>query len=280
MFLENIDSLGMLNHLQDAVIDENKKKLSQSSANQYNFDKLKMYFGEDHIYKGIIMSMPTVGDILDVGESIFYHAFSSFLYNSTSIRVVLWDNGIDWNKFKDIEVFNLLIHTIKNKSPLDLVFKNIRFDDFELVPAKRKIEDDEYNEIALYSESQDILLYEEDYMYIAEYIREMLNIHPKVEKAKGKTAKSWIIQEDKMNLSIEDEHSTYSLLPKISACVNHPGFKYKLQELKEVGIYQFMDSVKRLQKYESSTAALKGVFSGFVSAKDFQEETLNFMSDL
>lgn len=268
----------MLDQLQNAVIDTDKKSQENSKNKQYNFDKLKMYFGEDYDYKGIIISIPTIGDILEIGEDRFYKSLSPFLYNSTSIRVFLWDNGKDWNEVRDIEVFDIMSFLNKDKEPLKLLFKNISFDDFALVSAKRNADDEEY-EPALYSKSQDILLYEEDYMQIAEYIREILNIHPKVEKAKGKTTKSWIIQEDKMDAQNKKEENSSNLLSLISACTNHPGFKYKLKELKEVGIYQFMDSVKRLQKYESSTAALKGIYSGFVDAKSLDSELLNFMGD-
>lgn len=274
--------LSILNKLQDAVIDNVQSTKKQDE--KYHFDKLKLYFMEDYDYNGIIISQPTIGDIVKIGEDCFYKALSPFLYNSTSIRVFLWDNcnQTDWNKVKDIEVFNILIHTIQDKEPLRLVFKNISFDDFELTTAKRNLDDETY-ELCLYSKSQNILLYEDDYMQIAEYIREMLNVHPKVEKAKGKTTKAWIIQEDKMNNANEQNKKTdnaSNLLSLISTCVNHPGFKYKIQELREIGIYQFMDSVKRIQKYESSTAALKGIYSGFVDAKSFNSELLNFMGDI
>ena len=117
-------------------------------------------------------------------------------------------------------------------------------------------------------------------MQIAEYIREMLNIHPKVEKAKGKTAKRWMIDEDKMNALHRDEKNTSTLLPLVSACVNHPGFKYKLQELREVGIYQFMDAVQRLQIYESSRALLQGSYSGFCDTSKVPQDNFNFMRDI
>ncbi|MBQ4523327.1 MAG: hypothetical protein IJA10_10310 [Lachnospiraceae bacterium] len=275
----NVDSLSMLDRLQDAVIDENKTQ-EKSNKTIYHFDKLKMYFGEEHVYKGIIILTPTIGDILEIGEEKFYQALSPFLYNSTSIRVFLWDKcQTDWNKVKDIEVFSIMNQMVQDKEPLNLLFKNVSFNDFKFVPAKREINSEEY-EPALYSESQNILLYEDDYMHIAEYIREMLNVHPKVEKAKGKTAKAWIIQEDKMNEQNKKEENSSTLLSLVSACVNHPGFKYKLQELKDIGIYQFMDSVKRLQKYESSTAAMKGLYSGFVDGKSLNPELLNFMGDV
>ena len=124
------NGLDMLDKLQEAVINNGSKKESEP---QYHFDKLKMYFGEDFNYKGIIISMPTIGDILEIGEERFYQALSPFIYNSTSIRVMLWDNGIDWNDFKDIEVFDIMSKIIKDKEAQKLLFKNLSFDNFTLM---------------------------------------------------------------------------------------------------------------------------------------------------
>ena len=62
--------------------------------------------------------------------------------------------------------------------------------------------------------------------------------------------------------------------------VNHPGFKYKLQELKDVNIIQFMDSVQRLQLYENTTALLKGIYSGMVDSSKIKQKDLNWLKDL
>ena len=42
----------------------------------------------------------------------------------------------------------------------------------------------------------------------------------------------------------KDEEQRSTLLPMISTYLNHPGTKYKKQELYDVGIYEFMDSIK------------------------------------
>ena len=325
----------VLDGLQQAVIEEEQKKQA-SKKKEYSFDKLALLFMEDYEVKGIKVSQPTIGDILRVGESNFYQALSPFLYNSTSIRVMLWEAGIDWCNVKDIEVFDILnniqkqnkeltnaiisddtfneedtttcrkskISKIKswflrlfkkNKNteesknlnanilekeiyPLKILFKNIDITDFKLY--KEKETEDSEEKLCLYSPQYDIKLYEEDYMQIAEYIREMLNVHPKVEKAKGKTAKRWMIDEDKMNALHRDEKNISTLLPLVSACVNHPGFKYKLQELREVGIYQFMDAVQRLQIYESSRALLQGSYSGFCDTSKVPQDNFNFMRNI
>jgi hypothetical protein len=268
-----------LDQLQNAMIEEATKKQKESSKKEYHFNKLKMYFGEDYeVIPGVTISMPTLADIIEIGEEDFYRSLSPFLYNSTSIRLLLWENQIDWCKVKDIEVFAMLISTVE-KEALNILFKNISFDDFKLLQFKEN-QEAETPQLVLYSESQNILWSEDNFMTIAEYIREIMNVHPKVEKAKGKTAKSWMIQEEKMHLIHKKDKETSTLLPLISTCVNHPGFKYKTSELKEIGIYQFMDSVQRLQIYESSRALLSGSYSGFCDTSKIPKENFNFFREV
>ena len=85
-----MDVLETLDNLQSAA-EEDKKKEQKKTKPEYHFDKLKMYFGEDYTINGITISIPTIGDILNIGESKFYQAISPFLSNSTSIRVLLYD---------------------------------------------------------------------------------------------------------------------------------------------------------------------------------------------
>lgn len=276
-----MDVLETLDSLQSAV-EEDKKKEQKKSKQEYHFDKLKMYFGEDYKINGITISIPTIGDILNIGESKFYQAISPFLSNSTSIRVPLYDVfKKDWNKTKDIEVFYILYQLLEDKEPLKLLFKDFSFDGFELIQARKNVDDPEYNHLALFNQDKNMIIYDDEYMEIAEFIRAMMNVHPKVEKAKGKTTKQWILQEDRMKAEQDDKKKgTSTLLPLVSSCINHPGFKYKLEELKQVNICQFMDSVNRIQKYEQGTAALHGIYGGMVSAKDIPEDLINFMGDI
>lgn len=269
----------MLDGLQAAVIAEAKKK--KENTQEYKFDPLKMYFREDYFVKGIRIVEPTIGDILDIGESKFYSGLSPFLYNSTSIRVMLWDlpQRIDWCKVSDIEVFAMLKNTGIDHPVIRLLFPDYQVENMELVSIKYP--NSENSELCLYDEKNDFLLKESEYMEIAEYIRTLLNIHPKIEKAKGKTTKQWMIDEDRMNMATQKEDkNTSTLLPLISACINHPGFKYKLQELRDVGIYEFMDSVQRLQIYESTRALMGGSYSGFCDTSKVPKEQFNFMREI
>lgn len=278
-----MEILSAFDQLEKAV-EEEKSKSSKSEKESYHFDKLKMYFGEPHVFKfrktEIKVCIPTIGDIMEIGEDNFYRAVSPFLKNPTSMRVFLYDVlHKDWNKTKDIELFFILINLLEDKEPLKLFFHDeIVWDDFVVVDAKFDIEGED-GSLAIYSESQDILIYEDELMELMEYIRTILNVHPKVEKAKGRSAKLWILQEDRMKAQDEKESSS-NLLSYISSLINYSGFKYSLEELKSVNMYMFMDSVNRIQKYEQGIAALHGIYSGFVSAKDLPDKLLDFMGDI
>lgn len=273
---------GMLDALQSAVIEDEAKKAQEKK--KYKFDKLKMFFGEDFTINGIRIVQPTIGDILELGEKNFYNALSPFTNNSTSIRLMLWTAGIDWCKVGDLEVFNILMTILKQseddyKSTLKLIFPDIDVTQFQIAPLENtKTGEFKY---CLYHPFLNMVLSEEQFTEISEYIREMLNVHPKVEKAKGKITKKWMIDEDRQKLlekQAKDEDS--DLLPLVSSLINHPGFKYNLKQLKEVGIVQFYDSIQRLQIYEGTRALLQGSYSGFCDLSKVDKNKFNFMRSL
>ena len=251
---------------------------------KFEFDKLKMYFGEPYSVKcdvgEIVISTPTIGDILQFGEKEFYSMLNIFISNPTSYRLQLWDIGIDWNKISDYELFCMLIKGLEPEAT-KLLFGDINFQSFVLY--NKKFDGSDEQILTLYSQEQNIEITEDTYKCIAEYLRLMFNIYPKVEKAKGKATKEAIIDEDRMNLEMETKKNKKSksmLLPLISSCINHPGFKYKLNELREIGIVQFMDSVQRLQIYESTVAINSGLYSGMCDLSKVDKKLFNFMRDI
>ena len=262
----------------------------------YDFDELKMYFGEDYwVTDKICIKQPTIGDILEFGDTKFYSMLNLFCSNPTSLRLQLWRMGIDWNKISNFELFSQII--VHNFTPKDtyLLFGNLNFSWFEYVHDNKRdcnlliyIPRNENGEMISVDYNDAIVIDEFIYTKIVKYLCLMFNLHFKVELAKNKATKEAMIWEDEMNLNTENEKrkkmecSKSFLLPLISAMVNHPGFKYKTNELKEIGIVQFMDSVKRLQTYENSTALLKGIYSGFIDVskdKNLQKQT-NWLKDL
>ena len=244
-------------------------------------DKLKLYFGDPcpiHTpTRDIYVYQPTIGDIIEHGEEEVYGMVNVFVANSTMYRLQLWDMGMDWNKISDYQMFAMLVTNLKVEQT-ELLFGDIDFTKFK--PYERTLPDSE-PEFILYNQEQDIEINESVHADLCKYIRTMFNIFPKREFAKGKATKKALIWEDRQKQKMnEGKEYSSSLLPMISSCLNHPGFKYKKSELRDVGIVEFMDSVQRLQIYESTTALLRGMYSGFMDTSKIDKEQFNFMREI
>lgn len=242
------------------------------------FDMLQMYFDEPYVIDlpdaigSITVYSPMFGDIIKLGEKRFYSTLDIFITNTTSYRLPLWEKGMDWNEMSDFDLFCLLIGGIE-KEASSLLFGDIDFSTFFYNP--------EYK--ILYSQVHEVEINEEVYNHFSQYLRTMFNNFPEDKITDDNILKQWYINKDKRKRQREEKNPKdweSSLQPLVSACVNHPGFKYKKSELKEVGVGEFFDSVKRLQIYEQSTALLKGMYSGFVDGKNIKPEDYNFMKKL
>lgn len=260
----------------------------------YDFDELKMYFGEDYwVTDKICIHCPTIGDILEFGDTKFYSILNLFCANPTFLRLQLWRMGIDWNNISDFDLFSQIIAPSITPRSTILLFGDLNFSWFRYFYNNKKecneliyIPHDKNNNPISIDYEETIIIDEIIYKKIIKYLCVMFNLTFKTEHAKNRATKEAIIWEDEMNEKTEKqkrhekEYSKSFLLPLISSVVNHPGFKYKTNELKEINIVQFMDSVKRLQIYESTRALLQGSYSGFCDTSKLPKEEFNFMREI
>ena len=137
----------------------------------------------------------------------------------------------------------------------------------------------------LYSEKDDLFIDEETYEKICLYIQYLFNRFPPEEEfTSNKRLKQDLINNDKQKIllkskELETSHGS-ELLSLISFCLNHPGFKYKKEELRNVGIFEFMDSVQRLNIYESTHALYSGMYSGMCDLSKVDKEKFDFAREI
>lgn len=254
--------------------------MEEKEKKPYSFDRLQMFFGEDyHVAEGIVISQPTIGEIMTFGEDRFNQVLNPFVVNPTSLRVALWQQGKDWTEMSDYELFYQLIVQLK-PTPTEtyMIFGDLDFSKFNLYKRQNEVDGELVEDIVLLNHEQKVLIDEEIYNRMSNYLRTMFNIFPKVEKAKGKTTKQWMIEGDIMNNKSQTERKS-NLLSMVSFCLNHPGFKYKKSELKELGVVEFYDSVQRLLIYESTSSLMKGIYSGFVDTSSIDKKEFDFMRE-
>ena len=193
-------------------------------SKESEIDALKLYFGEpfviqNDIHNDIIINQPTIGDIIKNGEKQIYSAVNTLIANPTMYRMQLWDLGVDWNKVSDFSLFCMLAPSIDSEST-KLLFGDLNFQLFQLQQTQTEDEGVSYY---LFNEEQNVEIDETAYLQMASYLRAMFNTYPKVEKARGKSTKEWMIEEDRMSFE-QHKNDVYksTLLPLISTCLNHP----------------------------------------------------------
>lgn len=240
-----------------------------------DIDELKIYFAgyPYQVNDGITMISPTVGDIIDFGETEYFSAVHYLTCIPSDMISTLWDMGIDWEELEDFDLFIMLSRAL-HKDDLKLIFTDLDL-------AKMEIQvNPENGEMFLRNERTNQTIDRLAYNKIAHYLRTIHGIEPKIKKAKNKTTKRLLIEtdrQDKQRATKDAEKHKSQLIPLISAMMRFPGFKYKTNELKECTLYEFMDTVKGASIYISSTSLLQGSYSGFCDTSKIKKENFDWM---
>lgn len=241
-------------------------------ADILELDELQLYFGEDYVVNSkIVIHQPTIGEIVEYGEKEYYSMIHTLTCIPSDMKSQLWDLGIDYMEIEDFDLFMLLTRGLKYKDT-QILFGDLDFSRFEIMINKQN------NKQVLYDASTDTLIDELAYMKIVNYLRKLHGIKPKIEHATTKTVKKILIQLDRERIAKAKNQPYKSQLKElISAMMRYPGFKYKKNELKECGLYEFMDTVQGAQIYVSSTALLQGSYSGMIDTSKIDKKNFNWL---
>ena len=245
------------------------------SGSLFELDPLQLYFGDDYyVNENIILHQPTIGEIVEYGEKEYFSMIHTLTAIPSDMKSQLWDTGIDYMEIKDFHLFILLTRNLTPKQT------SLILGDLDLSAMKECL-NKETEEIVLLNFETGVVIDELIYMRIVNFLRVLHNITPKVERAYNPMTKKMLIEESREQIKLnEDKPYKSNLLPLISAMVNSEGFKYKTSELKEIGIVQFMDSVRRIPMITQSRALLQGCYSGMIDTKNIKKSELNWLRDL
>jgi hypothetical protein len=241
-------------------------------ADALEIDELQMYFGEDYIVNSYItIHQPTIGEIVKYGEREYYSMIHTLTCIPSDMKSQLWDLQIDYMEISDFTLFMLLTRALSQEQT-SLIFGDL--DLSKLYPYTNT----QNEQIVLCDETGKIIIDELAYMKIVNYLRKLHGIKPKVEIATTKTVKKILIQLDRERIEKQKNQPYKSQLKElISGMMRYPGFKYKKNELKECGLYEFMDTVQGAQIYVSSTALLQGSYSGMIDTSKIDKNNFNWL---
>lgn len=182
------------------------------------------------------------------------------------------DIGLDYEQISDFELFMLLAPTL-TKDVTEIVLGDI-----DLSQLKR-YQNNQNGQIVLANKDTGLVIDSLIYERIVNYLRKVHGLKKKVEYAANKYTKKILIEEDRQQIELNKNKPYQSFLtPLISSVKVRMG--YTKDYVRNMGLYEFMDDVSRLQIIHNADALLQGCYAGTIDMKKINKKELNWMREL
>lgn len=231
-----------------------------------------MFKREARINDNIVILIPTVGEILEFGESDYYALINSLTAMPIDMIAELDDVGVDFTKIDEYELFFILFNGLKEVDT-SLVFGDLNLRAFS--PAINKAN----GELVMFDDVNGIVIDRGIQHMISDTLRKIHHLTKNTKKPGNDAAKEYMIQRAKLKRRRKKRREKDSNLEQlIVGMVNTEEFKYRFDDVKDLSIYQFNESVRQVIKKIDFNNRMIGVYAGTVSAKDLSQDELTWLT--
>lgn len=240
-------------------------------------DELQIYRGKDFFVKeGIVIHQPTLDEICNYGERQYW----SMVYTLTSVgadmKFQLFDMGIDYTTISDFQLFYGLLSRSFSKEQTAILMGDLDFSRLQIFQKK------DSEDIVMYDRETNIEIDEYTYLVIADVLRSIHGLKRNDQLPANEATKQILIEdarEDYLRNKNREYHS--QLKNMVSAMINCDGFKYNHNEVWNMKINAFIDSVRRISKMKNADLLLQSGYSGFgVNLKEISTKQLDWLGEL
>lgn len=224
--------------------------------------------GNIKISENLIVHIPTLKEIDDFGEELYYSSISLICSTSSDYKLFLWDTlKTDWIDITDYQWFCMFYKSIENDFS-KLIFKNLLLSELELVI------DNKSQKICLIDKFQNIIFTEEIYMELTKLIRTIHGFERTFDNPGNKVTHDYFLKKERKKLKRKRNNNFKSIIfPIICSLVNSSNFKYNYESVWEINIFQLMESLKRIQKIYNFNQFMTGIYSGMVDTSKIDTNT-------
>lgn len=274
----------------------------------FEVSDMKMYRGSDiPINDNIIVVNPTLSNIIDdFDEQEYFNAVHMLCASGADLKWQLWDNGIDYTKISDYELFlgytrfslgnrkKQLEKFSGNGDLADMSEEHLNDLDFNPLCMTLKYSDgtpidladfNEYHredtdENILYNVERDVVIDRFVFSQIVDVVRKLHFLKRNNEIPGNKTTKMILIEDAKEEaMRNKDKPFESVLLPMISGLSVKCG-QCGDENFYKMSVYALITNIKRAFKIQDATLLLQGAYSGFSSLKNVDKKRLDWLSPL
>lgn len=218
----------------------------------------------------ISIRIPTVKEVLEAEDNYY-----GLVYTLTAMpidrMVQLDDLGIDFTQISAYELFLLFFQAIR-EFDTGLIFGSLDLKKFELASGEDE------SSLVLVDAENDIVIDQRVYMQIAAALRKIHHLEKNRRKPANKEAKEFMLQVERDKLKRQKRSNFSHLESLIIALVNTEQFCYRYDNVLDLTIYQFNESVRQVVRKVDYEHKMAGVYAGTISAKDLSQEDLNWLT--
>ena len=244
----------------------------------FQVDELKLYMSEDiKIANGIVLKCPKIRDVAEYGESDYFHMAQMLCATPSSMMVQLDDMKLNYMKIKDFELFMMLCQSLKPETT------HLLLGDLDLTKFKPRPYGPTEEVVLVYegteNDEKPIVITPIIHEVLTTYIRKMHGFKKEVKKAGNEITRKKLIYLARQDAEMAKNKPHESFLrPVISAVKCRQG--YSMDYIREMGIFELMDDLSRLNIIVQADAALGGMYSGFVDTKKMDKTVLNWTRNI
>lgn len=230
-----------------------------------------LYKKEIVINDDLSVRIPTVGEILECDEE-YYQNVNLLTAMPIDLMVYLDDVGVDFTEINEYELFLLLFYLMKD-GDMSMIFGDLDLSSFDIVT------NNENGMVVLRNDKTGVVIDRAIHEKIASALRKIHHLKKDIRKPGNTEAKKWMIERERKKLLRRKNKEDDSQLEQlIVALVNTEQFSYKYDEVLDLTIYQFNESVSQIINKIDYDNKMRGVYAGTISVKDLSQKDFNWLS--
>lgn len=230
-----------------------------------------LYKSEIPINNHISVRIPTLREIVNKQDD-YYTLVNILTAMPIDMMVELDDLGIDFTEIDDYDLFLMFFKSLENLD-MSLVLTGVDVSKFELAY------NEDINMYVMVDRENDIVIDRIIHHDIAACIRKINQMKKDKRKPGNEEAKKYLIERARIKANRRKRKPQESQLEQlIIAMVNTEQFKYNLDSVLDLTIFQFNECVRQIVKKTDYDNRMIGVFAGTVDASKLKSEELNWLT--
>jgi len=222
----------------------------------------------------ICMRVPSIGDILDFGESKYFSTIYTMYATPYELMGQLDAMGIDYEKVEEFDLFCFSFLGMTEEK-CRIVFENINTKDYELAP-----DPDDKKQHLLLDKKTGHMIRKKDAEAISAFLRKLQCTEKCNKKAGNSAMKKYLLDKARRKLKSAKHDKAQNVIEDMLICLmNTSEFAAKsIQEAFAMNIYFFNKSMRQINKKIDYDHICAGIYAGTIDSKKINMKKIHWMN--